>query len=147
MMSNKNTSEARLKLSHINIVFENVDFVTIKTSNIEQLLIDNISESKHLYNQHVITSLKCEQLHLVLKNQCKNQKTHFQENYEDDSSTLFSRMLKYNDIVTIELHYKNKTQEIIYVPYDGNEENKNQKTYIDKQDNLVVEIMKESNCG
>ena len=146
-MTNKNTSEVKLELSHVEIVFENVDFVTIKTSNIEQLSIENISESKHLYNQHITNSLKCEQLHLVLKNQCKNQKTYFQENYEEDSSTLFLRMLKYNDIVNIELHYKNGTQETIYVPYDGNEENKNQKTYIDEQDNLVVEINKENNCG
>lgn len=146
-MSNKNTAEVQLKLSDVDIVFENVDFVTIKTSNIEQLAIENISDSKYLYDQHITTSLKCERLYLVLKNQCKNQKTYFQENYDKDSSTLFPRMLKYNDIVNIELHYKNGTQEIIYVPYDGNEENKYQKTYIDEHDNLVVEIMKESNCG
>lgn len=126
-MSNKNISEVQLELSHVDIVFENVDFVTINTSNIEQLSIENISDSKHLYDQQIETSLKCEQLHLVLKNQCKNQKTYFQENYENNSSTLFPRMLKYNDIVNIELHYKNGTQETIYVPYDGNEENKNQK--------------------
>jgi len=146
-MSSKNASEVRFALSHIDIVFENVDFVTIKTSNIEQLFIENISESNYLHDQYITSNLKCEQLHLVLKNQCKNQKTYFQENYEENSSTLFPRMLKYNDIVNIELHYKNGTQETIYVPYDGNEENKNQKTYIDEQGNLVVEIVKESNCG
>ena len=118
------------ELKEIELVFESVNFCRIPTEYIESINLSGIKESQDDSDSFV------EEVHLVIKKEA-NGKTF---TGDSENKVYFEDIKEYNDITSIELHYDNGTNKVMYVDYDGDEENELQRTKYDKDKNLVIEI-------
>ena len=127
------------------IVFENCEYCYVDAALVEYIFFDGITESIDSRNYrcdktYVFKKYKtCEEFSMMLTSSCKNIKTQFTKNYFTEEC-LFDRIAHYSDIVSIEFLKNNKLLERIYVPFDGNENNKNQVTTFDSNGALIIEI-------
>lgn len=116
-------------IKSVNIVYENCEVFSIPIEHI------------NLYglNNEVYKTL--EKINLIIKKGADNSKYLRLETNRKP----FERTLAYNDIVSIYFKYEDGTEEKINVYWQGDDDYDNpaQKSYIDKDGNLVIEIEKE----
>ena len=127
------------------IVFENCEYCYVDADAVEYIFFDGVTESidsrnykctkKYFFHKYKT----CEEFRMLLSPSCKNIKTQFSKNYFSDEG-LFDRLKHYPDIVSIEFLKNHRVLERIYVPFEGNENNQNQKTDFDSHGALIVEV-------
>ena len=128
----------------IDIVFENVDYITFDKSDIGQFIISDIRENIYRAGCNAIIKTKSASL-IAFEIKAKANVKHnaFDIEIDDEQETTFKRIENCHDITSIEIFYDNDEKDIIIVNWNENSNqyiNKNQKTYISKNRNLYCVI-------
>lgn len=128
-------------IKSVDIVYENCEAFSVPIEHVKWLHIIGIKYNLYLYglNNEVYKTL--EKINLIIKKGADNSKYLCLE----VNRKPFERTLAYNDIVFIYFKYEDGTGEKINVYWQGDDDYDNpaQKSYIDKDGNLVIEIGKE----
>lgn len=131
------------QISDIEIIFENMDFVKIPFEHIGELEFQiKLITLKNVNRNKLQRSYSAKSIYFEILNtfECKQEEeSEYVDIYEDFTKRIFE-----NDITYLRIHYKNSTNEDIWVPwkdYDDNEyKNQYQKVEIDVNQNYVVRI-------
>jgi len=128
-------------IKSVNIVYENFEEFSVPIEHIEWLHISGIKYNLYLYGLNSKVYKTLEKINLIIKKGADNSKYLQLETNRKP----FERTLAYNDIVSIYFEYEDGTEEKINVYWQGDDDYNNpaQKSYIDKDRNLVIEIGKE----
>lgn len=126
------------EVTEIEFVFENVEFFSIDAKYIGTFLLDGITESIRRDACNSISRYK------IVKKVCIE---IFKEGDGEYSwlggvEKKFDRLRRYNDIVSVVVHYSDHTEEGFYVDYSDahDETNDYQTTRISNQGNLYIVI-------
>ena len=114
----------------IELVFENVQVQFIPVEYINYLGLGKISESiirTWGWEEELETIKSCEDFTITLSHAMQNMKFDYFEGdiALDNNETVFERITKYQDLVSVTLKYKDDTEEEIYIPWeykDGDDE-------------------------
>ena len=128
----------------IDVIFENVDYITFDKSNIGQFIISDIKEDIYRAGCNAIIKTKSASL-IAFEIKAKANVKHNAFGIETDNKqeTTFERIANCHDITSIEIFYDNDEKDIIIVNWNEDSDqyiNKNQKTYISKNGNLYCVI-------
>lgn len=113
-------------VTSISLGLENCVSVNIQAKDVNRLIIRDIKEDIELtqsYDGALYTEnpKTCESLYLELKNSANR------PFYEGDNLTsVFDRLMQYDDITDVTLHHEDGNTTLIIVPYDGEEINEYQ---------------------
>lgn len=128
----------------IDIVFENVDYITFDKSDIGQFIISDIRENVYRAGCNAIIKTKSASLiAFEIKARANVKHNAFDIETDDKQETTFERIENCHDITSIEIFYNNGEKDTIIVNWNENSNqyiNKNQKTYISKNGNLYCVI-------
>lgn len=132
------------KIKEIELLFENCEVCTLKLNMFDFLEIDNIKLTKviPLYsNNEIKEMLNCGKLEILINKKGLQQKSQI-ANKIWNAYTLEQR-LQMPDVVAIILKYTNKKEELIYVPWNYDDELENKYQEIRKDgDKMWLEIKK-----
>lgn len=137
-------------IESIDIIFENCDYVNIPADHILYLYFDKITRQISTDTiLQIIDMQVAETTVIYLKESAFDIETWLSS--EQDKILLKDRILNFNDITSIEIHYndKNKTGDNIYINWGGNDDynNPNQHTSLanDLEKGIKIYIGEDSN--
>lgn len=113
-------------VTSISLGLENCVSINIQAKDVNRLIIRNIKEDIELTQSydgtlHTENPKTCKSLYLELKNSANR------PFYEGDTITsIFDRLIQYDDITDVALHHEDGDTTLIIVPYDGDEINEYQ---------------------
>jgi len=121
------------QIDFITLIFENCDSVNIPYNAVNMLRFNKVSYNYNFYPNKIEMSATAENILISLNiNLIKNINSN-------NNINVLSRIMKYEDITCIQLHYSNNMIEDIYTNYNGSEFNKLQHTKI-SNDMLIIKI-------
>ena len=130
-------------MQSITITFENCDYLTIPVEYIQAMTLEDITEGRSLHwsSENAVFCWKtCNYVLLVIKNDkgldpCYS---HFDQYEPEEKRRRYTeRILKYDDIVSIDINYANQASEEYYVKWEGENECTNDRQSSVCRDNLV----------
>lgn len=128
------------QVQFIEICFENCESVKIDQEQLIYLDLSNITSDINRYNK----TQKCDSCEIAINKAANIEYSPFGLT-DYLIQKVFDRILAYDDIVSIQIHYDDDTEDYIYVPYKDKQEgelgtpNINQHTYLD-DGNLYIQI-------
>lgn len=128
-------------IKSIDLVFENVESLTINEEQIENILIGDIKRNIYRFASNAIgNSISSDMIHIEIKSSFNKLMT----GTFGDVFYPFDRIKKYNDITSITINYEDGNKETIYTIWNDEDEysNKYQSTTILKNNNLKIRIFK-----
>ena len=134
-----------MKITSITLIFENVEEITIESSNIKQLVLENVmekttlilNEDKEMEKQN---TTRVGIVYLVID---KKADVYYNTYGEVSDMTVFERIQKYSDITEIEVEYENEESKYYRVSWDKaiiEEENAGEEHRILKDGSLYIKI-------
>ena len=127
----------RKHLIGINLILENVEHIKIEAMDIKYILATNIVKSLQLNRstRTVFTQDTAREFTLILDKDLATE----EYNSWGNNIKIFDRLLQYKDIVAIELSYSDSI-DTLYLLYEGDQENKLQRTWIDERGDLHITV-------
>lgn len=127
-------------IKEIQLILENVDVITIPRKYIGNFYISSIQKSIcRMGCNYIGESIVADKFILEV-----NEKANTHENSPNYGERyIFERLIKYNDICSIDIIYKTGKVDSYSFDYDGDDENANQKSRINKFGDLELVIGKE----
>ena len=113
-------------IKEIQLCFENVTSVSIRTDDIDMLRINGITTSLSMdhvtkkQKNNYIVKYNCASFDIILLKSANKNGIY---NGYGENIDIFNRLKRYNDIVSIILTYKDNTEKEIYMKWSGNENN------------------------
>ncbi|MDE7049414.1 MAG: hypothetical protein K2O75_00780 [Lactobacillus sp.] len=142
------------KVTSIDFIFENCEVGTLPINAVPSFYFDDLTKNishrwlfKNESVDEIETTISCKYAHFQIDYElAKKVKTNVMELFDEDikENNFAKRLLRWNDITSINLHYQNGTSTNIYVPFDEvklnelDEDNKLQKTKLVKYDSWEV---------
>lgn len=142
------------KVTSIDFVFENCEVGTLPINAVPSFYFDDLTKSishRWFFESEPVdeteTTISCKCAHFQIDYElAKKVKTNVMELFDDDieKNNFAKRLLRWNDITSITLHYQDGSSMSIYVPFDEiklnelDEDNKLQKTKLVKYDSWEV---------
>ena len=131
----------------IELAFENVTVQFIPVEYIDFMKIRKVSESimrPWAWGENLSTSKSCGEFSIILSHEMKDMifNEHGKESELENNETVFERITKFQDIVSVTLKYKDDTEEEIYIPWedkDGDDETNGLLTFEYDNGNLLIE--------
>lgn len=131
----------------IELAFENVTVQFIPFEFINFMSIRKVSESIMMSwagGEKLSTSKSCGEFSINLSHEMKDMifVAHSKESGLENSETVFERITKFQDIVSVTLKYQDDTEEEIYIPWedkDGDDETNGLLTFEYDNGNLLIE--------
>lgn len=123
----------------IKLDFENMESITIPKTAIKSIDFRGLTQQRLKYNKKsdrngIIIEYDAEYCEIQL-----DRKYLMNDNIRTFSGyTLKQRINYWNDIVNVDVIFNDHTIESIYLPWNGNEDNKWQKSYSVKEQNTLV---------
>ena len=111
------------------IVLENCEHIDLEKEDLIDAVFVEVNKTieiyKNLEEYHKKNSLFAKEVLLTLDiDKLKSRQTSFSEN----EYNAYERLIRHSDVVAFEIVYEDDSKEIIYVPFDGEDENKAQET-------------------
>lgn len=130
------------EIKEIKVIFENLETCNISSDEIGFIGFNNIKEDISRIADNCIANLKVAENAFIeiIKDRPINDK----DDYSYQSTSLFNRIKNFNDITSFEIHYKDGSEEDIYVKYEETPSfsNKLQHSTIEKNNHLYIVISK-----
>lgn len=123
------------KLSKISLAFENCDHAEINASLLKAIILDTKLTHTAYYDGQATEYQVCSHAMLNFKKGINKIETTFNEN-------LAERLRLFSDIVSITLHGIDGSENVHYVPYQGEETNELQTTTL-KDDGSITVLIRE----
>ena len=129
------------KVISIELVFENCEMMTFEQDDIVDLELGNITTNilKVAVNG-IVKKVYANEVYIELKKESNSKFVSF-----GDEGYKFDRILRYNDIVLMDLHFEDGRIETYHVCYNGEEINSNQNVVLKDNGNLVIDIKDKEN--
>lgn len=137
------------QIDKIEIVLENCEIITIKGEYIGDLDIKDIRYSiGRIGCNYIDEAYTCEHFSMSINNDASlDDKVKFTLGDVDERRNPLERIMQCNDIVSIDVYFKDKKQpKEIYMPWDGddNQDNEYQKTYMNQFGDLYIVVDREA---
>ena len=101
------------KITHVDVVFENIDFATILTEHIENISIYDSKETWMYVNGQIEQYFDCKKVYLQFSSAANVSMNFMCAN----NSKFFDRVMAYGDITSIVIYYDDGTEKFYWVPW------------------------------